>query len=173
MLKVKQLFIDNIDYLVLEGFSWEILNSTHTDYILKWRNDPKNLFFFESQDELTKEKQCDFLKNCIFLDRVDIVLIQNHKPIGVFNIKNIASIPEYGALIGEEELRGKGIGFSAKIAIFNYWFNVLDQESIFVKNKKVNTKVIQSNLNIGFELYDEDEHFITLKLDQIVFNKIK
>ena len=173
MFTVKQQFIDNIDNLVLEGYRWEMLNYTHTEYILEWRNDPRNLILFENQDKLTKDKQYKFLDNYTIYDRIDIVLTLCKKPIGVFNIKNLETAPEYGALIGEEGLRGKGIGFSAKNAIFNYWFNVLDQESIFVKNKKVNKKVIQSNLKIGFELYEEDEQFIILKLDQSVFNKTK
>ena len=47
-----------------------------------------------------------------------MILKKEDIPIGVFNIKNLGTMPEYGALIGDELYRGKGIGkiFYEKIA---------------------------------------------------------
>lgn len=66
-------------------------------------------------------------------------------PIGVFSIKKLESTPEYGALIGNLEFRGKGIGTLAKISIFKYWFRILNRKEIFVVNKKI---IVQSLIQI-------------------------
>lgn len=173
MFKIKQLFIKKIDKLSLEGYTWELINSSHTNYIIKWRNEPSNLIYFNNQEKLTSEDQERFIKEYSHLDRIDIVLIHERKPIGVFNIKNMESIPEYGALLGEKCLRGRGIGFSAKMAIFDYWFNILNQESIYVINKRINKKIITSNLQLGFKVDEENDEFLKLKLTKESFIKMK
>lgn len=173
MFKIKQQFIEKIDKLSLKGYTWELINSSHTNYIIKWRNDPNNLIYFNSQEQLTSEDQEKFIKEYNHLDRIDIMLLQEGEPIGVFNIKNMESIPEYGALLGEKYLRGIGIGFSAKMAIFGYWFNVLNQEYIYVTNKRINKKVITSNLQLGFKVYEENDEFLKLKLSKKSFVKMK
>lgn len=171
MQKTKRLFINNIDKLKLEGYTWEIISSKHTEYIINWRNDPDNLIFFDNQNPITTSDQEAFLKNYSDIDRVDFVLLKDELPVGVFNIKNLNTQPEYGALIGDTRFRGIGISSKVKLSVLNYWFNILNQDSIYVTNKKINKKVISSNLKLGFNIFKEDELFFTLKLTKSSFNK--
>ena len=170
-MEIKRRFIENLDQLAcLPGYHWELIAAKHSDFILAWRNDPENLRFFEGQDSLTIEKQADFLNRYDELDRVDLVLVKD-VPLGVFNIKNLTAFPEYGALIGSLEYRGKGLGFQVKKAIFDYWFNVIGMDRIYIKNRLINENGISSNLKIGFKQVGLDEQFVTLELSRQQFNQ--
>ncbi|WP_018479675.1 GNAT family N-acetyltransferase [Pontibacter roseus] len=167
MSKIKQICIDKLSQLIpIEGTRWELISHAHTPSIVNWRNDPNNLIFFEQQNKLREEEQTDFVNNYNKLDRIDLVLIGNG-PIGVFSIKNLTTMPEYGALIGEKQYRGKGIGSKAKYSLFDYWFIELNQEVIYTKNKTNNTKVLESNLALGFEKMvnaQKNDDFILMRL---------
>lgn len=169
----KDFFLRNLAQLSIEGFSWKVMDNSHSNFILKWRNNPDNLKFFDNQKVLTLNDQIDFLNNYDKLDRIDLILKKEDIPIGVFNIKNLETMPEYGALIGDMFYRGKGIGLLAKNSIFDYWFNVLEETVIYVKNKRINKKVIESNLHLGFDFYDEDEEYVILSLDKETYNTSK
>ena len=169
----KEFFLHNLSQLSIEGFSWEVIDNSHSNFILKWRNNPNNLKFFDNQKVLTLNDQIDFLNNYNKLDRIDLILKKEDIPIGVFNIKNLGTMPDYGALIGDELYRGKGIGLLAKNSILDYWFNVLDETIIYVKNKRINKKVIESNLRLGFGFYDEDDEYVILSLDKETYNTSK
>src|SRR5690606_31861533 len=150
-MNIKNRFIENLDKLAcIPGYKWELLADKHTSYILKWRNDPRNLVLFEDISTLTIEKQIAFINQYDELDRVDLVLVKNDFgidiPIGVFNIKNLETLPEYGALIGDEALRNKSLGYNIKLGIFKFWFDVMNMKEILVKNKIQNQKVIENNL---------------------------
>lgn len=133
------------------GFQWELINDRHTEAVVRWRNDLDNLRFFEEQKTLTKEDQKNFLERYDELDRVDLVLCDTSQPIGVFNIKNLGDQPEFGALIGEENYRGQGIGLAAKRCLLRFWFNHLEKREIYTKNKLSNERVLSSNLRLGFK----------------------
>lgn len=149
-----------------EHLKWEPLSDQHTEHIVKWRNAIENRRFFENQEPISNDTQREFLRNHDKYDRVDLVLLYDENPIGVFNIKNLSSHPEYGALIGNPNYRGKGIGSLAKKIILKLWFEILEQEQLFFKNRKNNHKAIASNLNKSFDLFEEDEYYITFKLDK-------
>lgn len=174
-MELKKRFIDNIYLLntVQEVFLWELISSKHSEKIVAWRNNPENLKYFENQNYITVEDQEHFLNEYYKYDRIDLLLLCQNEPIGVFNIKNLESLPEYGALIGEESFRNKGIGTWAKAAIFDFWFNVLDQRSIYLKNRLTNTKVVNSNGNKGYEIVAQDKLYVTFKVvrEQYLQNK--
>ena len=166
---IKNRFIENLDKLeCISGYKWELIADKHSSYILKWRNDPKNTALFEDISTLTIEKQMVFINQYDELDRVDLVLVKTDFgidiPIGVFNIKNLETSPEYGALIGDERLRDKSLGYNVKIAIFKFWFDVIGMDEILVKNKIQNQKIIANNLKMGFKKLKLDSSLITLKL---------
>lgn len=166
MYQKKRGFFSNLSQLSTPGYVWEVIANKHNEYILQWRNDPENMKLFDSQELLTLEGQIYFLKFYDQLDRVDLVLQKDNNPIGVFNIKNLETMPEFGALIGDRSYRGKGVGYLAKISILEYWFNVLMEPIIYVRNKKTNVKVLESNLRLGFKIISEDDISITLSLSR-------
>lgn len=150
----------------VDSISWDILSDQYTREIIKWRNDVDNRQFFENQDVVTEDSQRNFLKNYDKYDRVDLILLYNKIPVGVFNIKNLNTFPEYGSLIGEKQFRGKKIGALAKSLIFILWFEILKREELYLKNRRNNTKVLDSNLKRGYTIFDEDGEYITFKVDQ-------
>ncbi|GHA30236.1 hypothetical protein GCM10007103_09450 [Salinimicrobium marinum] len=166
-MKTKDIFIERLQELEApEGFAWELINKSHAPVVVKWRNDPAILSFMEMDNKLKLEDQIAFLENYCLYDRVDIILFSKNKPVGVFNIKNLDSQPEYGAIIGEAEYRGKGLGTKVKLLIFKYWFCTLNKETIYSRNKKLNEKIIKSNISWGFEKFGEDEDLVLLKLEK-------
>ncbi|MCC8358752.1 GNAT family N-acetyltransferase [Salinimicrobium sediminilitoris] len=162
--KTKKEFINGLaDLEAPKGFSWDLIGEKYAPDIVRWRNDPEILSFMEMDNKLKLEEQLRFLENYDSFDRVDLILSAK-KPVGVFNIKNFESHPEYGAIMGEADYRGKGLGSQVKLLIFKYWFITLNKEEIFVKNKLSNNKVIKSNEGWGFEKYREEGNYIMLRL---------
>jgi RimJ/RimL family protein N-acetyltransferase len=163
-METKKEFISRLKELEApEGFSWELINRDHAPVIVKWRNDPAILSFMEMDKKIKLEDQLAFLNRYDSFDRVDVVL-SSEKPVGVFNIKNFETQPEYGAIIGEADYRGKGLGSRVKMLLFKYWFLTLNKEEIFVKNKTSNEKIIRSNETWGFKKFEEEQGVITLRL---------
>lgn len=150
----------------LEFISWDILSDQYIKEIVRWRNDIDNRQFFESQETVTEDSQHNFLEDYDKYDRADFILLYNKLPVGVFNIKNLNTFPEYGSLIGEKQYRGKRLGALAKSLIFNLWFEILDQEELYLKNRRNNTKVLDSNHKRGYSIFEEDEEYITFKVDK-------
>ncbi|TCK84916.1 N-acetyltransferase [Albibacterium bauzanense] len=167
---IKNRFIANLDKLeCIAGYKWELIADKHSSYILKWRNDPNNAVLFEDISTLTIEKQKAFLNRYDEHDRVDLVLVKDdliriNTPVGVFNIKNLGTSPEYGALIGDETLRNKSLGYNVKVTIFRFWFDVMKMKEILVKNKIQNQKVIENNLKMGFKPVKLEPALITSTL---------
>lgn len=157
----------------LDHIGWEILTDRHTEKIIEWRNASENKQFFESQDIVTVETQRNFLKNYEMYDRIDLVLLFDNIPIGVFNIKNLNSFPEYGSLIGDSKYRNKGLGSLAKALIFKLWFDILNQKELYLRNRKNNHNVVISNQNKHYSVFDEDEQYITFRVDKDAYTKNK
>src|SRR5690606_28837955 len=130
---------------------------------------PNNSALFEDISKLTIEKQKAFLDQYDKLDRVDLVLVKDdlisiNIPIGVFNIKNLETSAEYGALIGDEKLKNKNLGYNVKLTIFKFWFDVMEMKEILVKNKIQNQKIINNNLKMGFRTLKLEPPIVTLVL---------
>ena len=141
-----------------EGFRFELINSLHSKYIIKWRNDPSINQYFFSQEKFTEEKQCKFLENYFDKDRLDFALINIEKnlPIGIFSIKNFSKKPELGKMIGEMEFRGKGIAKKATICLLKYAFNKLSMNAIIAKTQKSNIVNINLNKKLGYKIIGEE-----------------
>ena len=171
-MKAKNLFLRNLLQLESpEGFHWELINESHTEDIIRWRNDPDNLKLFEEQKSLTEEDQRDFLSRYSFFDRVDLVLCNKCEPVGVFNLKNLSDKAEFGALIGNKKYRGQGIGLAAKFCLLRFWFNVLGKEEMYTKNRLINDRILASNLKLGFKEIGRDENQMILVLSKKDFLK--
>jgi len=168
--KIKLEFIEKIPSIKLidESYKLELINHKHTKCIVAWRNDPSNLELFENGEDLTEQIQSNFISNYNNYNRVDLVLNYKNKPIGVFNVKNLDSVPEYGSLIGEKEFRGKGLNNVIKKAIINFWFYELNHKVIYVKIKEKNQFLIDSNIKIGFKKIRMEGELIVLELKKEV-----
>jgi len=139
------------------GFRFEIIDETHSDSIIKWRNDPTINKNFISKNIITKDSQKTFLNNYNNLDRLDLVLINidTNSPIGIFSIKNLSHRPEIGKIIGEKEFLGKGIAKKATMELIKFVFEQLDIITIYAITQKSNLVNISLNRKIGFEIVEE------------------
>ena len=141
-------------------FAFEIIDDTHTNHIIKWRNDPSNFSFLVGQEKLTKTKQRKFLKNYSSLDRIDFVLVdkQTRKPHGTFSLTNIFSNrPEIGKLLGTKELRGKGVAYRATKALLSFAFRELNLKKVYAITKPDNISNNRLNQKLGFKIIDSEK----------------
>ena len=140
-----------------EGFRFELINESHTDWIIKWRNDPSINQYFYDRSEYTREGQRRFLEDYEKGDRLDLVLvsIEHGKPVGVFSIKDLSTRPESGRLIGEKEFRGLGLAKESVICISEFAFKYLGIKEIYGETQKRNVRNVRRNESIGYRKVGE------------------
>ena len=143
-------------------YSFELVDKKHTKHIIKWRNDPEIKSQFIRQEKLTEKRQEEFLKNYRALNRIDFILVdkQTREPLGSFHFTNLSSgIPEIGKLIGNKELRGKGIAYKSTRALLSFVFEELKLDKVYAKTKQNNIPNISLNQKLGFTVSHKEEIF--------------
>ena len=151
---------DKINCILDLVFSFEIIDKKHTKYVIKWRNDPEILSHFFNQEKLTEKKQDKFLKDYEMLKRIDFILVDKltREPCGSFYLTNLFSEkPEIGKLIGNEEIRGKGIAFNATKVLLKFAFEELKIKDIYAITEFDNVANIHLNKKLGFTIIGEEE----------------
>ena len=141
-------------------FAFEIIDDRHTNYIIKWRNEPSNFKFFVNQEKLNKTKQHKFLKNYTSLNRIDFVLVDKkiRKPYGTFSLTNIFSDrPEIGKLLGNAEIRGKGIAYRATRDLLNFAFQDLKLKKVYSVTRSDNISNNHINKKLGFKIIGNEK----------------
>ncbi|OGD63338.1 hypothetical protein A2160_02535 [Candidatus Beckwithbacteria bacterium RBG_13_42_9] len=140
------------------GYRLELINSSHTPFIIKWRNDSSINRFFFSQEKLTIKKQENFLKNYFSKDRIDFILTYQKEdlPIGSFSIKNVHTFPELGQLIGEKRFRGKGLAKKVTLALIDIAYDYLGLDSLWARIQKRNRINIHLHQKLGFLTVGEE-----------------
>tara|TARA_B100000378_G_scaffold191075_1_gene155314 strand:- start:631 stop:1197 length:567 start_codon:yes stop_codon:yes gene_type:complete len=147
-------------------YSFELVDKKHTKHIMKWRNDPEIKSQFFEQEKLTEEKQQKFLKNYGSLNRIDFILVdkKTREPYGSFHLTNLSSNrPEIGKLIGNKELRGKGIAYKSTMTLLSFAFEELKLYKVYAKTKQSNISNINLNQKLGFTIIGKEE------IDGIIF----
>jgi RimJ/RimL family protein N-acetyltransferase len=154
------------------NFAFEIIDDRHTNYIIKWRNEPSNFQFFANQEKLNKRKQHIFLKNYMSLNRIDFVLVdkKTRKPYGTFSLTNIFSNrPEIGKLLGNMEIRGKGVAYRATKALLNFAFEDLKLKKVYSITRFDNISNKHVNKKLGFKIIGNEKiksrKFIIMSLE--------
>lgn len=142
-----------------KGFRFELINESHTRYILKWRNDINRKKFTIENKVITEDMQNEFLNTYYSKDRLDFVLVysKTNEPVGVFALKNISTQPELGKIIGEEKFRGRGLAKLATRNLLDFAFNVLQLKKIVAKTQKNNIRNIKLNEVLGFIISREEK----------------
>ena len=153
-------------------FAFEIIDSRHTNYIIKWRNEPSNFQFFVDKEKLNKTKQHMFLKNYTSLNRIDFVLVdkKTREPYGTFSLTNIFSNrPEIGKLLGNTEIRGKGVAYRATMVLLNFAFEYLKLKKVYSVTRFDNISNKHVNKKLGFKIIGNEKikskKFIIMSLE--------
>lgn len=132
------------------------LENIHSEYIVKWRNDPQISQFLFSSDWITLESHNLWLKKYwISSTRKEFVIyiIQGDIPIGTIGLSAIDyenKKAEYGIIIGENKYSGKGYAKEASQLILEYAFGELNLNKVFLKVFEDNIRAISMYKTLGF-----------------------
>jgi diamine N-acetyltransferase len=72
--------------------------------------------------------------------------------IGCENLDRASGKTEMRKLVGDPELRGRGIGKRATFGFLYYAFMVLDLHKVYMHSRDINVRNINLNSGFGFEL---------------------
>ncbi len=127
-----------------------------TDLIVKWRNQENVIKYFICRDEFTRESHEKWLKTRVETGEVVqfIVCLKNtDTPVGCTYIRDIDHVhnrAEYGVFIGEESVRGQGIGKEILNLTVDYAFKNLGLHRVYARVLPYNEASQKCFLSCGF-----------------------
>lgn len=148
-------------------------------YKVKWINDEKNNKYLHYDLPLNEDKTLEWfmsIKNRT--DRVDFTITFNDQPVGLIGLLNIDRKnrkAEFYICIGEEEYKGKGIGYSASKLLINYAYYELNLNKIYLYTEINNIQAQRLFEKIGFKkegLLKDDLIYNGKKVDRYIYGLI-
>lgn len=157
------------------------IEKSDTDLIVAWRNNPLVRRNFIFQEIFTKEMHEGWLENMVATGKVvQFIIIEREGslPVGSVFIRDIDEVHkkgEYGIFIGEDKMRGKGLGTEATRLILDYGFGPLGLNKIFLRVLADNAGAIRSYEGAGFvrEGYLKEDVFVNGKFCDVVLMAIQ
>lgn len=143
------------------------ITTKDTDYIIKWRNNPRVRQQFIFREDFTRDIHLNWLKNHVKNgDAVQFIIIDisSEKPVGSVYYSHIDyhnECAEFGIFIGEDEACGHGLGYESMKLFIKYGFEELHFHRIYLR-------VISSNKN-AHNLYQK----VGFRDDAIVKDMVK
>ena len=128
-----------------------------TDMIVRWRNKESVKKYFFYRGEFTAESHTKWLKERVETGEVIQFVVCEHesdRPIGCTYIRDIDygnRKAEYGVFLGEDDVRGNGIGKEILNLTVDYAFNELKLHRIYARVRPDNEPSLFSFLHCGFE----------------------
>lgn len=135
-----------------------------TELIVKWRNKESVRKHFIFRDDFTIEMHKNWMKTKVETGEVVQFIIESHDdsngngngvPIGSVYFRDVDMknrSAEFGIFIGEDCIRGKGLGTEATRLFVEYGFQTLGLHRIMLRVLKENERALKSYLNVGFEV---------------------
>ncbi len=126
--------------------------------IVRWRNNPEVKKHYIYQGEFTVESHLEWMKKHVDTGEVVqfmICVLETDQAIGCVNVQEIDRThnkAEYGIFIGEDTLRGKGIGTAAAKLMLKYCFEEAGLHRIYLRALASNKRAIKSYEKAGFTL---------------------
>lgn len=131
--------------------------------IMIWRNSKEIRKWFFNSDTVTYEEQVLWYKNYLNNENEIMFIIENkfdHVPIGTISITNINWDNNTGhigrVMVGNSNLRGKGIGKESIKSISKFAINTLGLKQLFAEIYKDNISSIQSFKKAGYKIIEEN-----------------
>ena len=152
-----------------------------TDLIIKWRNSDSVRKYFIYREPFTKEGHENWMKNQIETKKAFQFIVcdnESGRPIGCTYLRDYDKIhnkAEYGVFIGEEGMRGKGLGKEMLNLTMSFAFCSLGLHKVYARALSDNAASINCFLACGFEkeAYLKDEVYLDGKYNDIVlFGKL-
>lgn len=152
------------------------MTAADTEMIIRWRNSESVQKRFIYRQPFTKESHENWIKTMIetgMAVQMMICLKEDNVPVGSVYVRDIDRTHhkgEYGIFIGEESVRGKGIGTAAAKQMIAYAFDELKLHRLFLRVFADNEQAIRSYEKAGFqkEAYLKDDVCIDGKYCDIV-----
>lgn len=139
---------------------------------LSWRNQDNIRRWFLTNDVIPFEKHHAWFHRYQSLDTdfVFVILAKelNLRPVGQISLYAIdwqSQVGEYGRLmIGESEVRGKGLARSASLLLLQIGFEILGLKEIVLEVKQDNLPAISVYRSIGFQETMAENGLIKMKI---------
>lgn len=128
-----------------------------TDLIVNWRNQENISRYFFYREHFTKEIHENWMRTKIDTgDVVQFIVCMNEddRPVGSTYLRDIdreENTAEYGVFIGDESIRGQGIGKEILLLTLKYAWDNLGLKRVIARAISTNEASIQSFLHSGFK----------------------
>lgn len=124
------------------------------ELIRSWRNSPEVAKYMYTDDEITAEQQQNWFNKIQHTNTSRYWLVEyNDQKIGLASITNISemfSSCQWAFYIGNDQVRGSGVGFKIEYNIIEYVFNELKLNKLNCEVFSFNDGVIRMHEMFGF-----------------------
>lgn len=135
---------------------------------VKWRNDPEVFKYTGNTYDhvITIESELNWIRR-VLASPTDYrcAIITDGKYVGNIYLHDITKDDAiYSIFIGEKDYWGKGVAQKASLLIIKYGFEYLKLKEITLKVKSLNTRAVSLYKSIGFQKYESDSEWISMKI---------
>ena len=128
-----------------------------TELVVKWRNQENVKKYFFYNGPFTAEVHEKWMRTRVETGDVEqfiVCLKDDDRPVGCTYLRDVDydnKKAEYGVFLGEEDIRGMGIGKEALELTVRYAFDELKLHRVYARVKETNKPSLYSFLHTGFD----------------------
>jgi len=145
--------------LISKNLIFRAIEEKDLPLMVKWRNDPENNYYFYEHEPLSMPMQKIWFENYLKNINTDKIFIIDEKETGntigmvsVYHIDWRSRKAEWGRLILEKEVRGKGYSKQIEATIYNYVFEYLNLNKLLCEVFYFNNNVIKAHEKMGSKI---------------------
>ncbi|MBF4470289.1 GNAT family N-acetyltransferase [Flavobacterium sp. HJJ] len=157
----------NLSEFTKFGITFKALSEEHLEMVRIWRNSDDVRLFMQYQEIINPEQQKTWFKQLDKYTNYYYIAYQNEIPFGVYNIKDIdfeIGIGEPGAYQKSKYFWEGDISMRASLSIIIFAFETLKLNTLISHVLKNNKRVLAYNQQMGFQIKDTDNDFISFEL---------
>jgi UDP-4-amino-4,6-dideoxy-N-acetyl-beta-L-altrosamine N-acetyltransferase len=147
-----------------------------TDMVLSWRNKKEVVENYIYRKPITREEHLNWLATKVdkgLVHQFIVCLKGDNRPVGSVYLQHFEEEnrkAESGIFMGEESIKGKGIGTEAVVLLKNYAFETLGLHKVMARVLAYNAASLRLHEKAGYtkEAYLKDELFIEGKFEDLV-----
>jgi UDP-4-amino-4,6-dideoxy-N-acetyl-beta-L-altrosamine N-acetyltransferase len=147
-----------------------------TDMVLSWRNKKEVVENFIYRKPITREEHLNWLATKVdkgLVHQFIVCLNEDNRPVGSVYLQHFDEEnkkAESGIFMGDESIKGKGIGTEAIVLLKNYAFETLGLHKLMARVLAYNAASLRLHEKAGYikEAYLKDELFIEGKFEDLV-----
>lgn len=152
----------------------EKLVESNLEILRLWRNDERNVFYYEFQQEISLRDQ--YLWYTQLNESTNYwIFYFDEKPFGFGHLNLVNNVHgEVGLMIGDADYKGLGFVFYISNFLINYAFEELNLELLTAKVNSKHIEAIRYNEFLGFVFKrNKNEEFLFQELDKEGFERFK